>query len=120
MKFVISLGIYAATSAAALTLLSSTLHGRRIASLADVLSAAAEPRLLAGGVLYVASFLCWLYVLSQQPVSTAYPLAIGTSYAAVLLAAVLFLGDRISAIKVVGLVLVAVGAVCITIPGANS
>jgi multidrug transporter EmrE-like cation transporter len=114
MKFAVALVAYAITSAAALALLSGSLHGRHIAGVRDALSVLGDARLLVGGGLYVMSFLCWLFVLSQRSVSTAYPLAIGCSYTAILLTSVLFLGDRLSGVKVLGLVLIAAGALCVT------
>jgi multidrug transporter EmrE-like cation transporter len=114
MKFAISLALYAVTSAAALTLLSSALHGRQLGSVREAVGALGDVKLLLGAALYVVSFLCWLFVLSLRAVSIAYPLALGASYTAVLLASVVFLDDRMSGVKLAGIVLIAVGALCIT------
>jgi multidrug transporter EmrE-like cation transporter len=104
------LAVYAVTSAAGLVLLSTSLRGRTVEGIPEL---AGRPLLWLGAALYIASFGCWLYILSQERVSTAYPLAIGLSYIATLIASITLLGDRMPAMKLAGVVLIGAGVVLI-------
>lgn len=63
----------------------------------------------AGAFAYGASFLLWLYILSRTPVSYAYPVTIGLTLALTILGSVFLLGERVTTIQVVGIVVLAVG-----------
>jgi multidrug transporter EmrE-like cation transporter len=110
LKLAAWLALYAVTSTSGLVLLSTSLRDREFTS---VIELAGRPVLWLGAVLYVASFGCWLYILSQERVSTAYPLAIGLSYTATLIASITLLGDRMPAIKLAGVILIGAGVLLI-------
>jgi multidrug transporter EmrE-like cation transporter len=67
-----------------------------------------------GIAFYVASFLLWLIVLSRNPVSIAYPVAIGLTLVFVALGAKLFLGEVLSPVRLGGMVLILAGIVLVT------
>lgn len=110
MKLAAWLALYAGASTAGLILLSKSLRDRELGSLLEL---AGRPLLWLGATLYVASFGCWLYILSQERVSTAYPLAIGLSYTATLIASITLLGDRMPALKLAGVILIGAGVLLI-------
>jgi drug/metabolite transporter (DMT)-like permease len=56
-----------------------------------------------GVVLYGGSFLLWLYILSRNPVSFAYPIAVGITLAVTVLGAYFFLGEKITTLQIAGI-----------------
>ncbi|MGO9098344.1 MAG: EamA family transporter [Mycobacterium sp.] len=56
-----------------------------------------------GVVLYGGSFLLWLYILSRNPVSFAYPIAVGITLAVTVLGGYFFLGEKITILQIVGI-----------------
>lgn len=72
-----------------------------------------EPRLWLGLTLFGVSALFWLVVLSRVDLSVAYPF-VGLSYIIVVLFSRLFLNEHVTALRWLGVVVVAVG---ITIVG---
>jgi drug/metabolite transporter (DMT)-like permease len=67
-----------------------------------------EPRLWLGLTLFGISALFWLVVLSRVDLSVAYPF-VGLSYIIVVLFSRLFLHEQVSALRWLGVVVVAVG-----------
>jgi multidrug transporter EmrE-like cation transporter len=76
------------------------------------LAVASEWRVLAGLALYLASAGAWLFVLARLQVSAAYPF-VGLGFVLTLLLGWWWLGDTLSASRVVGTLLVAAGVVLI-------
>jgi multidrug transporter EmrE-like cation transporter len=70
-----------------------------------------DPGFYAGGVLYAASFATFLASLRSYEVLTVFPLFTGVTYATVTLAAAVILDEPLSASRLAGIALVAVGAV---------
>ncbi|MCW5632882.1 MAG: EamA family transporter [Rubrivivax sp.] len=73
---------------------------------------ASEWRVLAGLALYLASAAAWLFVLARLQVSAAYPF-VGLGFVLTLLLGWWWLGDTLSAERVLGTLLVAAGVVLI-------
>lgn len=74
---------------------------------ATVSSGLAEPLVLAGVASYALSSVVWLVVLSRVPLSVAYPF--GALAYVVVLAVALFTGERISAGRWIGVLLIVAG-----------
>jgi multidrug transporter EmrE-like cation transporter len=74
---------------------------------------AGEWRVLAGLGLYLASAAAWLFVLARLQVSAAYPF-VGLGFVLTLLLGWAWLGDTLSASRIVGTLLVAAGVVLIS------
>ena len=72
-----------------------------------------------GAFAYGSSFLLWLYILSKTPVSFAYPVTIGLTLAMTVLGSMLILGERVSAVQIIGILFMAV-AVFLMSAGQNS
>jgi len=60
----------------------------------------------AGAGLYAISFVLWLVIASRIQLTVAYPLAIGLSLAAVTAGAVIWLGEPLSATRMLGSALI--------------
>lgn len=75
-----------------------------------VLQAASQnPKFIFGFMLYGFSFLSWLIILSRYQLTYAYPLAVGLSYAGIIIASVIFLQEEIELFKFVGILFIGVG-----------
>ena len=88
---------------------------QRLAGFAGVeflLAAARDARVLAGLAAWVASTLCWLYVLRVAPLSRAYGLT-SLTYVLILVASIHVMGEQVRRVHVVGTVLIVVGIACL-------
>jgi multidrug transporter EmrE-like cation transporter len=100
--------VYVALSTAGVLLLRSRFgSGESLAALAS------DPRFLLGGVCYTASFLTWLAALRHYQITRAFPIFLGSSYAAVMVGAVVVLGERLTAARIAGILLVGAGVLLI-------
>lgn len=73
-----------------------------------IIRALKEPRLWLGLALFGVSALFWLVVLSRVDLSVAYPF-VGLSYIVVVLFSRLFLHEQVTALRWLGVVIVAIG-----------
>lgn len=83
-------------------------HGR----LEFLLAAFRNAHVLAGIVAWIASTLCWLYVLRVAPLSRAYGLT-SLTYVLIFIAGVFLLGEQVRRLHVVGTVLIVIGIACL-------
>jgi multidrug transporter EmrE-like cation transporter len=98
------LAVYVTLSTAGLLLLRSRLgSGDGLGELAT------DPRFLLGAACYAASFLTWLLALRHFELTRAFPVFLGSSYAAVTIGAVVILGEHLTGLRVTGIVLVGLG-----------
>ena len=77
-----------------------------------LLAAARDMRVLSGLVAWIASTLCWLYVLRVAPLSRAYGLS-SLTYVLIPLASVYIFGDQIRRQHAVGMLLIIAGVACL-------
>ncbi len=77
-----------------------------------LLAAAHDVHVLSGLVAWIASTLCWLYVLRVTPLSRAYGLT-SLTYVLVFLASVTAFGEQVRRVHVVGTVLIVIGVACL-------
>jgi len=96
--------IYVVLSTTGLLLLRSSLQGSR-----SIGSLVSDPVFLIGGVCYACSFFAWLLSLRRYELTTIYPIVVGAGYSAIVVASFLFLGERPSSVKLIGIALVGVG-----------
>ena len=61
-----------------------------------------------GVVLCGGSFLLWLYILGRNPVSFALPIVVGITMAVTVLGAYFFLGEKITLLQIVGILVMLV------------
>jgi multidrug transporter EmrE-like cation transporter len=71
--------------------------------------------LWAGFGLYVVSFAIWVRILSRMPLSTAYPVAIGLTLTFSTAGAALLLGERLSVLKIAGILLIFAGLLALSL-----
>lgn len=100
--------VYTTLATAGLVLVRRSLEDE---SLSEILR---EPGFYAGGLLYAASFATFLASLRSYEVLTVFPLFTGVTYATVTVAAAVFLDEPLTAVRLSGIALVAVGAVLLT------
>jgi multidrug transporter EmrE-like cation transporter len=106
---------YVASSSIGLLILKRSLS--RIQSAGSTIFAPSPDALLlwAGFGLYVVSFMIWVRILARMPLSTAYPIAIGLTLAFSTAGAALLLGERLGALKIVGILLIFAGLMALSL-----
>ena len=98
------LAVYVALSATGLLLLRSRLAGG-----ASLSALPTDVWFIVGALCYGLSFLTWLAALRHFDLARAFPVFAGSSYAAVTIGAILFLGERISDRGIAGVVCIGAG-----------
>ena len=106
------LGAVVLSAAGQLLLKSGARHLAGLGRLDFLIAAARDVHVLSGLTAWIASTVCWLYVLRVAPLSRAYGLT-SLTYVLILLASVLLLGEPVRRLHVVGTVLIVVGIVCL-------
>jgi multidrug transporter EmrE-like cation transporter len=96
MKNLLFILLYSVVSSAGLTMLKLA---PQLVSLTFVV----------GFGLYGIGFLMWLYILKILPLSVAFPIAAGSLLVATQLGGVLVLGERFTALRLVGLIIISIG-----------
>lgn len=71
-----------------------------------------NPRILAGGALFVSGALFWLAAISRVPLSWAYPM-LAMGYVLVLVFSALFLKEQVSLLRWSGVLLIGVGMILV-------
>ena len=74
----------------------------------NLLSKALDPFIIFGAIAYFFSFVLWIYILSKNNVSFAYPL-MSLSYAAVMILSVYFLKEDVNIYQWIGVSLIVFG-----------
>jgi undecaprenyl phosphate-alpha-L-ara4N flippase subunit ArnF len=70
-------------------------------------------RILLAFGLYATSFLCWLLAVQRYELTTAYPFFTGVGYTALMIFAVLVLGEHVNLVKGLGIALVGAGLILV-------
>ena len=108
-----ALGAYVSLSTTGLLLMRSVLDLNRGAP-TSFARAMVQPRAFAGVLLYGASFLVWMFALRRFPITGLYPLFVGAGFVGVVLGGSIVLGESLTAIQVVGMVVI-FGGILITL-----
>jgi multidrug transporter EmrE-like cation transporter len=106
------LGAVVLSAAGQLFLKSGAQHLAGLGRLEFLLAAARDVRVLSGIVAWTASTICWLYVLRVAPLSRAYGLT-SLTYVIILMASVMFLGEQVRRLHIVGTALIVIGIACL-------
>ena len=109
---VLILGSVALSAAGQLLLKSGARHLAGLGRLDFLIAAARDVHVLSGLAAWIASTVCWLYVLRVAPLSRAYGLT-SLTYVLILLASVVLLGEQVRRLHVAGTVLIVVGIACL-------
>ncbi len=81
------------------------------------LQAACRPQIIVGVVLYVASFVMWLSLLSMVDISLVYPIFIAAAFLLVTGGAVVWFGERVDAMRAIGTIVVVAGIGLVSLSG---
>ena len=106
------LGAVLLSAAGQLLLKSGAEHGAALGRLAFLLGAARDAHVLAGLAAWIASTVCWLYVLRVAPLSRAYLLS-SLTYVLIPLAGVHLFGEPLRRLHAVGMALILLGVACV-------
>jgi multidrug transporter EmrE-like cation transporter len=106
------LGAVAFSVVGQLLLKSGAQHLAGLGRIEFLFAAARNVHVLSGLVAWIASTLCWLYVLRVAPLSTAYGLT-SLTYVLIPLASVYVFGEQIRRPHVVGIALIIMGIACV-------
>ncbi len=68
-----------------------------------------QPLFDVGKAVYILATLAWFRVIATQPLSVAYPIVVSLNFVFVTLGAILLFRESVSALKVVGLVVILAG-----------
>jgi multidrug transporter EmrE-like cation transporter len=112
MTMVLLLGAVAFSAAGQLFLKSGATHLAELGRLEFLLAAARDMHVRAGLVAWIASTLCWLYVLRVAPLSRAYMLS-SLTYVLIPLASIYVFGEQLRRLHAVGIVLIIIGVACL-------
>lgn len=105
-------GAVACSALGQILLKSGAQHLASLGRLEFLVAAVRDVHVLSGLAAWIASTLCWLYVLRVAPLSIAYGLT-SLTYLLVPLAGVCVFGEHLRRLHVVGMVLIVVGIVLV-------
>ena len=109
---VLILGAVAFSVVGQLLLKSGAQHLAGLGRIEFFLAAARNVHVLSGLVAWIASTLCWLYVLRVTPLSRAYLLS-SLTYVLIPVASVYVFGEQMRRLHAVGMVLILTGVACL-------
>lgn len=109
---VLILGVVAFSAAGQVFLKSGAQHLTGLGRLEFLLAAARNLHVLSGLVAWIASTVCWLYVLRVAPLSRVYGLT-SLTYVLIPVASVYVFGEQIRRLHVIGMVLILMGIACV-------
>jgi drug/metabolite transporter (DMT)-like permease len=95
-----------------LFLKSGAQHLAGLGRIEFLLAAGRDLRVLSGLAAWIASTVCWLYVLRVAPLSRAYGLT-SLTYVIIPLASVYILGEQVRRLHVAGIILITMGIACV-------
>jgi len=107
--------IYAIMSATGLFLIKTGADSTRFAIQNGLIDAQFSPRLLLGFVLYVASFLLSIYLMSRLKLSLFYPIATGAILIFTSLFGYFFLQEQVGIPQMLGMALILAGIIVLNI-----
>ena len=109
---VLILGAVAFSAAGQLFLKSGAQHLAGHGRFEFLLAAARNTHVVTGLFAWIASTLCWLYVLRVTPLSRAYGLT-SLTYLLIPLASIFVFGEQLRRLHAVGMVLIFIGVACL-------
>ena len=106
------LGAVAFSVVGQLFLKSGAQHLAGFGRMGFLLAAFRDTHVLSGLVAWIASTICWLFVLRVAPLSRAYGLT-SLTYVLIFLASVFLFGEQVRRLHVVGTALIVIGIACL-------
>jgi drug/metabolite transporter (DMT)-like permease len=115
MKFFILVAIYVVlNSCGQLLIKMGTLEMPEVSGIYDLFNL----KLIAGVGLFGMSFLTWIYILSKNNLSYAFPFAVGLGYMAVIFLSIFVLKETATYLQLTGMGLVWMGIILMSVHGA--
>lgn len=111
MNIVIFIVAYLVCSTIGLMLLKTSIAGVELQSISSYAKLLLSYKFIVGFLLYAASFLVWLILLSRKDLSYIYPIVIGLSYMLIMLMAIFILKENFTIGKAIGAMLVGLGII---------
>lgn len=115
MNIIIFIITYLFCSTIGLMLLKTSVTGVQFHSISSYIHLLTNYKFIIGFLLYAASFLVWLVLLSRKDLSYIYPIVIGLSYLFIMLTAVFILKENLTIGKALGAILIGLGIIIIFI-----
>lgn len=106
---------YVVASSVGLLIVKGSIGNARLMPLQAALASPATWHLLLGCGFYGLSFTLWIIIVSRLPLSVAYPISIGLTMAGTTLGAVMLLGEEMSWLKFVGMVIIFAGTTAVAV-----
>lgn len=103
--------LYAALNTSGLLLLRAGL--RDDAGQVNFMTTVTQARVVAGLLLYGLGFVAWILTLRRYQLSVVYPTFVAVSYVSVVAASALFLHERVTMVRIIGIALIGVGIVLV-------
>jgi len=76
-----------------------------------------RPEILIGMVMYIGSFVMWLGLLSMVDISIVYPVFVSAAFIIVTVASMLWFGETVSVMRIIGIAVVVAGIAIVSISG---
>jgi multidrug transporter EmrE-like cation transporter len=76
-----------------------------------------KPQIMVGIVLYVASFVMWLSLLSMMDISMVYPIFVSAAFILVSIGSIVWFGEPMNGMRVLGTLVVMLGIALVSISG---
>lgn len=115
MLLIILFAIYALLSAGGLILFKMGGQDAAIQIQSSGFLLSLSWKLIIGVVCYMCSFLLWLFIVSKTQLTFAMPLSVGVVNILVFLGSSRFLGEKVTSIKIIGLIVIIIGLFLISI-----
>ncbi len=115
MKILLLIIAYLIFNTAGLSLLKMSTLNLKLASYSDYLELFTKPEFILGFLLYAASFLAWVVMLSKKDISYIYPIVIGLSYIVIMITAIILFRDSFTLNKALGSTLIGLGVIFISL-----
>jgi len=82
-----------------------------------ILQTFSQPTILIGVVLYIVSFVMWLALLSMIELSAVYPIFVSAAFLIVMAGSAVWFGENVSAMRIIGTLVVALGILIVSRSG---
>ncbi len=117
MTFILSIGVYVVLNACGQLLIKmGTLEMKQVKSLQDLLNF----KLLSGIGLFGLSFLTWIYIVSRNNLSYAFPFAVGLGYIGIVLLSMFVLKETATLWQFIGMALIWIGIILMLLSKVNA
>lgn len=119
MNFWLIIILYAICSSAGLILIKNGINIQRVGpghlwQLERLWGILTGVHFFLGFILYVMGFLIWLYILSKNDLSIAFPVASGVLYIGLLIGSILWLQEGIGVMRISGVFLILIGIILVS------